>query len=65
MYIRRETMVYQTGADHTLAEAISRLAYCNPFLPERIDAERQRLQIDLDPLDRFGRVPRWNSQQRY
>src|SRR5213593_499793 len=36
-------MAFLTGSDRTLAEAISRLAYCNPFLPERIECERQAL----------------------
>jgi DNA-binding NtrC family response regulator len=36
-------------ADRTLAEAISRLAYCNPFLPERIDYERQALGAAFVP----------------
>jgi DNA-binding NtrC family response regulator len=36
-------MGFMTSDERTLAEAISRLAYCNPFLPERIDAERQAL----------------------
>ena len=49
MYIRRQAMVYQTSADHTLAEAISRLAYCNPFLPERIEFERQALGAAFVP----------------
>src|SRR5262249_61081524 len=31
------------GPDRQLAEAISRLAYCNPFLPDRIEFERQAL----------------------
>jgi DNA-binding NtrC family response regulator len=34
---------FVADADRTLAEAISRLAYCNPFLPERIEYERQAL----------------------
>ena len=34
---------FLTDADRTLARAISRLAYCNPFLPERIECERQAL----------------------
>jgi DNA-binding NtrC family response regulator len=34
---------FLVAADRTLAEAISRLAYCNPFLPERIEYERQAL----------------------
>src|SRR6058998_901238 len=36
-------MAFLTGSDRTLAEAISRLAYCNPFLPERIECERAAL----------------------
>jgi len=36
-------MALLTGPDRKLAEAISRLAYCNPFLPERIECERQAL----------------------
>src|SRR2546426_4503464 len=36
-------MAFLAGSDRTLAEAISRLAYCNPFLPERIECERQAL----------------------
>ncbi|HEX6210489.1 MAG TPA: sigma-54 factor interaction domain-containing protein [Methylomirabilota bacterium] len=35
--------------DRTLAEAISRLAYCNPFLPERIECERQALGTQFVP----------------
>jgi transcriptional regulator with AAA-type ATPase domain len=33
--------------DRVLAEAISRLAYCNPFLPERIECERQALGTEF------------------
>jgi len=36
-------MAFLSGDDRSLAEAISRLAYCNPFLPERIECERQAL----------------------
>src|SRR5256712_1579385 len=36
-------MAFLAGSDRTLAEAIARLAYCNPFLPERIECERQAL----------------------
>jgi len=43
------TMAFLTGADRTLAEAISRLAYCNPFLPERIERERQALGSTFVP----------------
>jgi hypothetical protein len=32
-----------------VARAIARLAYGNPFLPERLDAERQALAADFDP----------------
>src|SRR3954468_4786133 len=33
------------------AEAISQLVYCNPFLPDRIDAERQVLGDDFVESD--------------
>ena len=33
--------------DRSLAQAISRLAYCNPFLPERIECERQALGVEF------------------
>lgn len=42
-----------TGDDRRFAEAISRLAYCNPFTPERVDAERQALGpafVDRGPV---------------
>ena len=40
-------------AERPFASAMSRLTYCNPFLPERIDLERQALgdafiQVDAD-----------------
>jgi DNA-binding NtrC family response regulator len=40
-------MAFLEGVDRRLAEAISRLAYCNPFLPERIECERQALGEDF------------------
>ena len=43
----------ETGA----VEAISRLVYCNPFLPERIEHERAALGDEFDDRD-----ARWNVQ---
>ena len=40
-------MGFLSTEDRTLAEAISSLAYCNPFLPERIACERQALGADF------------------
>lgn len=40
-------------------EAISELAYCNPFLPERIAFERQALGTDFEPQDTV-----WNIRSR-
>jgi transcriptional regulator with AAA-type ATPase domain len=40
-------MAFLEATDRALAEAISRLAYCNPFLPERIEAERQALGCEF------------------
>jgi DNA-binding NtrC family response regulator len=36
-------MSFLSGSDRALAEAISQLAYGNPFLPERIEGERRAL----------------------
>jgi transcriptional regulator with GAF, ATPase, and Fis domain len=36
-------VTFLAGEDRALAQAISRLAYCNPFLPERIECERAAL----------------------
>ncbi len=36
-------MIFMTPADRALAESISKLNYCNPFLPERIEFEREAL----------------------
>lgn len=40
-------MTFLTGGDRALAQAISRLAYCNPFLPERIECERAALGTEF------------------
>jgi transcriptional regulator with AAA-type ATPase domain len=36
-------MRFLTGPERTFLQAVSRLAYCNPFLPERVEHERQAL----------------------
>src|SRR3712207_5094780 len=36
-------MLFSSPADAAFALTISRLAYCNPFLPERIEHERDAL----------------------
>ena len=40
-------MAFLTAQERALAEAISRLAHCNPFLPERIKHEREILGPDF------------------
>src|SRR5262245_56803294 len=40
-------MSFLSPGDRTLADAISSLGYCNPFLPERIACERQALGADF------------------
>jgi transcriptional regulator with AAA-type ATPase domain len=39
--------MFPTAAERRVVEAISELAYCNPFLPERIDCERRALGDDF------------------
>src|SRR5262245_19419719 len=48
MYIRCY-MEFLVGPDLALAMAISQLAYCNPFLPERIECEREALGPEFVP----------------
>src|SRR5438874_9103549 len=40
-------MAFLDEADRTLAQGIAMLAYCNPFLPERIEGERAALGPDF------------------
>src|SRR6185503_2352150 len=40
-------MAFLDGPDRTQAQGISTLAYCNPFLPERIEGERAALGPDF------------------
>ena len=43
-------MAFLRSEEKAFAGAISRLAYCNPFLPERIACEREALGQDFVPL---------------
>jgi hypothetical protein len=40
-----------SDSERVLAEAIAGLTFCNPFLPERVDFERQILGCDFAPLE--------------
>ena len=44
-------MLFGSTADTEVAAAFSRLPYCNPFLPERIDCERAVLGNDFVEVD--------------
>ena len=44
-------------AERATVEAISRLAFCNPFTPERLHLERQVLGAEFQPVD-----PVWHAQ---
>ncbi len=46
-----------TAGETRVVEAISRLVYCNPFLPERIEHEQAALGDEFDDRD-----ARWNVQ---
>jgi transcriptional regulator with AAA-type ATPase domain len=46
------------ASDRDLLEATAELAYCNPFLPERVDLERRALGRDFEP---HGDV--WHSDE--
>src|SRR4051794_23659554 len=47
----RPLMLFPTPADAAFAATISNLAYCNPFLPERIEHERQALGLEFVEAD--------------
>ncbi|MCE9546174.1 MAG: sigma-54 factor interaction domain-containing protein [Planctomycetia bacterium] len=44
-------------AERRFAESVSRLAYCNPFLPERIELEREALGEEFEDTQ-----PYWSRQ---
>jgi transcriptional regulator with AAA-type ATPase domain len=53
-------MLFESTEDRTRAGAIARLVYCNPFLPERIDCEREALGeefVEADAAWHFGGDP--------
>ncbi|HET8577681.1 MAG TPA: sigma-54 factor interaction domain-containing protein, partial [Methylomirabilota bacterium] len=53
MYIRRTALLDMNlirDDERGFASAVSRLAHCNPFLPERVDLERQALGAQFVPL---------------
>ena len=47
-----------SGSDRRIAAAFSRLVYCNPFLPERIEIERQLLGAEFTAGDDVWSLPR-------
>ncbi len=49
-------MALFTQAERAFATAVSNLAYCNPFLPERIDYERQALGGEFREADAHWNV---------
>ena len=52
-------MLFPAPADRAFASAVSRLVYCNPFLPERITAEREALGTEFVEGDLV-----WNALRR-
>jgi transcriptional regulator with AAA-type ATPase domain len=42
-------MALFTASDYRFAQALSRLVYCNPFLPERLNLQREALGAKLFP----------------
>ena len=49
-------MLFKSQADLAFVEVMSRLSYCNPFLPERIECERAALGEDFAPVDMVWNV---------
>ena len=50
MYREEGLMAFLKNEEKAFAAAISKLAYCNPFSPERIACEREALGKDFVPL---------------
>jgi hypothetical protein len=50
-------MLFRDDAERTLAEAVTALVYGNPFLPERLAAERRALGEAFDPAGTLWDVP--------
>ncbi len=50
-------MAFLTPSQRLLLEAVSRLGYCNPFLPERVDIERAVLGAEFQEGE-----PVWSQQ---
>src|SRR5579871_526903 len=48
---RRLRVLFESQSDVAFAEVMSRLAYCNPFLPERIQYEREALAEQFAHVD--------------
>ena len=53
-----------TPADRRFAQAVSRLVYCNPFLPERIEHERAALGQDFIGADTVWSIKEQNDGAR-
>src|SRR5687768_3276079 len=53
LHARQEVsaMIFASPQDRDFAAGIAKLAFCNPFLPERIDFERDSLGADFVPSD--------------
>ncbi len=49
-------MAFMSGEERALAAALARVGYANPFLPERIDAERVALGGEFVRVDRVWSV---------
>ena len=56
-HIEGKLMPSLIGADRSFLEAVLKLAYCNPFLPERIAYEREALGQDFHDAE-----PVWSMQ---
>lgn len=50
-------MALLTGRDRRAAEAIARIGYCNPFLPERLELERAALGAAFEGDDAIISLP--------
>src|SRR5260370_34321151 len=50
-------MAFLSASERAFLRAVSQLAYCNPFLPERIECERAALGAEFVEGERVWRLP--------
>ena len=51
MQMKASRRLFESEAERSFASVMSRLSHCNPFLPERIECEREALGEQFVKVD--------------